>query len=369
MKKVLHYVTLMNRAGEETFIMNVFRNIDRNKVMFDFLVTGEGKGDFDDEINSLGGRIYHIKLNRLSGKIKQLDNVFILKKKLANFDGEYEYFHIHTQHAMDAYLSALAAKMAGIKHVIIHSHNSSTIYSTRVHNLFKILLDKLNITRFACGIDAGKWMFKSKKFKIVRNGIDLDKFLYSEKTRHLIREKMNWQNKFVIGHIGRFNKQKNHDFLIDVFYELQKYNKKALLVLIGAGELQENIIQKAKKLGLDDKVEFLGVRDDVNELYQGLDLFAFPSLFEGLPVVLVETQAADLPSVISNTITEEIVLNDNVYQLSLDAGPKAWADKIEQFYLQDRIRANNEKNMTDAGYNIKLVAKELENFYLEEKLE
>lgn len=364
MKKVLHYVTLMNRAGEETFIMNVFRNINHDKVMFDFLVTGEGKGDFDDEIDSLGGKIFHIKLNRISGKLKQLDNVNILRKRLCEFNGEYDYFHIHTQHAMDAYLSTLAAKMAGIKHVIIHSHNASTIYSTKVHNVFKIFLDQMKITRFACGNDAGKWMFKTKKFEIINNGIDLDNFLYTPQIRNKIRKKMGWEGKFVVGHIGRFNLQKNHQFLIDAFYEFQKNKTDAILVLIGDGELRKEIERKVSSLNMEDKVQFLGVRDDVDKLYQALDLFVFPSLFEGLPVVLVETQAADLPCIISDTITNEVVINDNVTVLDLDSGSTVWASKIEKIYSSNIERKDTSMMLTQAGYNIVDVAKRLENFYL-----
>ena len=141
MKKVLHYVSSMKRAGEETFIMNVYRNIDRNKVSFDFLVTDSEEGDYDKEIYSMGGKIYYIHLNRLHNKLKQIDNFYLLKKKLTVLANEYEYFHIHTQHAMDAFLSALAAKMNRYTYSIVHSHNSSTIYNKRTHRIFKALLN------------------------------------------------------------------------------------------------------------------------------------------------------------------------------------------------------------------------------------
>ena len=265
---------------------------------------------------------------------------------------------------MDAYLSTLAAKMAGIKHVIIHSHNASTIYSTKVHNVFKIFLDQMKITRFACGNDAGKWMFKTKKFEIINNGIDLDNFLYTPQIRNKIRKKMGWEGKFVVGHIGRFNLQKNHQFLIDAFYEFQKNKTDAILVLIGDGELRKEIERKVSSLNMEDKVQFLGVRDDVDKLYQALDLFVFPSLFEGLPVVLVETQAADLPCIISDTITNEVVINDNVTVLDLDSGSTVWASKIEKIYSSNIERKDTSMMLTQAGYNIVDVAKRLENFYL-----
>ena len=365
MKKVLHYVSSMKRAGEETFIMNVYRNIDRNKVSFDFLVTDNEEGDYDKEIYSMGGKIYHIHLNRLHNKLKQIDNFYLLKKKLTVLANEYEYFHIHTQHAMDAFLSALAAKMAGIPNVIVHSHNSSTIYNKRTHRIFKILLSCIKINRFACGVDAGKWMYGNRDFLIVNNGIDLTEFKFDEKKRKNIREKMNWSNKYVVGHVGRFNEQKNHNFLIDVFYNFQKNHQEAILVLIGAGELKEKIQNKVRRLKIQDKVFFLGIREDVKDLYQGMDVFVFPSLFEGLPVVLVETQALDLPCIISNTITNEIDINSNIYRLSLSDSVQNWSNKIDLVYRKNSKRIDTQNIMTKKGYNIKDVTEKMQKIYLE----
>ena len=175
---------------------------------------------------------------------------------------------------------------------------------------------------------------------------------------------MGWEGKFVVGHIGRFNLQKNHQFLIDAFYEFQKNKTDAILVLIGDGELRKEIERKVSSLNMEDKVQFLGVRDDVDKLYQALDLFVFPSLFEGLPVVLVETQAADLPCIISDTITNEVVINDNVTVLDLDSGSTVWASKIEKIYSSNIERKDTSMMLTQAGYNIVDVAKKLENFYL-----
>ena len=362
-KKVLHYVSSMDRGGEETFIMNVFRNIDDECVRFGFLYTEPKLGAYADEIYHLGGKAYHVTQNRIGGKIKQLDNYFLLKKKLKELSISYDCFHIHTQHAMDAYISSLAAIHAGFKHVIVHSHNASTIYSTKTHQVFKQLLHNLDIERFACGNDAGKWMFGNDKFTIIRNGIDLEQFQYNSTERKKIRKKMGWQDKHIIGHIGRFNRQKNHSFLIQAFKKLADEDRNTLLILVGTGELEEKIKHQVDMLGLTKKVQFLGSRSDVSELYQAIDVFALPSLFEGLPVVLVEAQAAGLPCIISDTITEEIDILPTLQRLSLDEGPDAWAEALKRILDEDKDRQNTMVELDMAGYNIKKVALNLQEFY------
>lgn len=364
MKKVLHYVTAMNRAGQETFIMNVFRNIDRQKVMFDFLVTSDEVGDYDKEIKALGGNIHHIKLNRFKGKYKQIDNFFLLKNKLKEFSGEYKVFHIHTQHAMDAFLSALAAKKAGIKKVVVHSHNANTIYSKKLHNIFKKGLHFLNIERFACGEEAGKWMFGKDMYHIINNGIDVDEFKFDPISREKIRNQNGWSNDFIIGHIGRFNKQKNHEFIIEIFKQFSLKRPNSKLVLIGVGELEDDIKQLVKFEKLEKKVCFLGMRDDVNKLYSSMDTFILPSLFEGLPVVLVEAQAASLPVIMSDSITDEIKLSDEVKELPL-TDINEWVNTLVSINDGKSEREDKKLLMRKSGYDIEGVAKKLQKFYLE----
>lgn len=364
MKKVLHYVSSMNRGGEETFIMNVFRNIDRNKVNFGFLYTDNNIGAYGSEIKKLGGKVYPVRLNRIKGKIKQLDNFFLLREKLKSLSYEYDYFQIHTQHAMDAYLSSLAAFSAGFHNVIVHSHNTSTVYNIKTHQFFKRMLHTLKITRFACGIDAGKWMFGNDKFEVINNGIELANFKFNSEIRKKVRMQMHWQNEEIIGTVGRLNVQKNQQFLIQAFKEYSLINSKARLVLIGVGELEKKLKKLVSNLGLEDKVYLLGARSDVNELYQGMDIFALPSLFEGLPVVLVEAQAADIPCVISNKITKEISILPNVYSLPIDRGTKIWSNEFDKILKEHDIRKDTSKILSQYGYNINNVAQKLQAFYL-----
>lgn len=363
MVKVLHYVSKMDRGGQETFIMNLFRDIDREKVQFDFLCTHADEGDYDAEIRALGGQIRYIQLNRISGKRKQLDNMKILCHYLKEVKNEYRVFHIHTQHAMDAFLSAFAAKRAGIQKVVVHSHNTSTVFSVSAHKVFKHFLAMEKIFRFACSEDAGKWMYKKKNFRIIHNSINLKQFTFDQHKRDKVRKEMNWENRFVIGHVGRFNEQKNHLYLIDVFHEVHKKLPESHLVLVGKGELEDAVEKKVETYQLQNVVSFLGVRSDVERLYQGMDLFLFPSLFEGLGVVLVEAQTSDLPCVISDSIPSEIDITDKIYRMDIKEDPEKWADKIAEICKSQPQRRDTSDMIRKAGYDMQQTAKELEQFY------
>jgi glycosyltransferase involved in cell wall biosynthesis len=363
MIKVLHYVTIMNRAGQETFIMNIFRNISRDKVMFDFLCTLEEPGDFDEEIRNLGGAIRYIQLNKVQGKIKQLHNTYLLYDYLKKNCKEYSAFHIHTQHAMDAFLSSCAAKLAGIKTVIVHSHSTSTAYHVSAHKIFKVFLRLLPIVRFACSKAAGYWMYGNDKCQVINNALDIDKFSYTMKKRIQIRNKMNWNDKLIIGHVGRFNEVKNHTFLIDVFKEIKNMIPNAHLVLIGQGELEATIKGKVHNLQLAEDVTFLGLRIDVSTLYQGMDLFLFPSLFEGLGIVLIEAQTSGLPCFISDTIPPEIDITPGVKRIKLNESSLEWARIIQTYIQAGHERKKSDDLIKKAGYDIQDVAVKLETFY------
>lgn len=360
---ILHYVSKMDRAGQETFLMNVFRNIDREKVNFGFLCTLTDAGDYDKEIKELNGEIYYAPIHT-KGHLKIIKNFWSLKKVLKTLTPKYQIFEIHTQHAMDAFISSLAAKSAGFETVIVHSHNSSTLYHRNLHYVFRPLLSCLSITRFACSNSAGKWMYWKRKYKIIKNGIDLQKFVFSSEKRKKVRTELNWHGKIIIGHVGRFNSQKNQTFAVKIFNEFHKKHSNSELVFIGTGENIEGVKNEAKRLGLQNNVKFLGVRTDVNRLYQGMDVFLFPSLFEGLPVVLVETQTSSLPSLVSNKITTEVKITDKLYFKDLNSTSIQWAMSLEDVLEESKKRSDMTKEITNAGYNIKNVAQELQEIYI-----
>lgn len=362
MKKVLHYISIMNRGGQETFIMNVFYSINRKHVLFDFLCTINQPGDYDVEINELNGKIFHLNLGKF--KIPIIDRFFSLCKFLNLHRNEYEVFHVHTQHAMDGFLNALAAKKAQIPKVVIHSHNTSTMYHPIAHRLFRPLLKRMNVNKLACSDLAGQWLFgKGVQYKVIFNGIDVKKFSFSKKVRDIVRKENGWEGKKVIGHVGRFSYQKNHEFIVKVFNEIAKKDSTAILVLAGIGEMMDNVKEQVKELGLSDKVQFLGNRSDVYKLDQGFDLFLFPSRYEGLPVVLVEAQCTGVKCLISDNITSEIDVTENIYRESLISSPVIWANIAIRIIEENTCRKNMADMVTNAGYNIEDTAKILTEFY------
>ena len=358
MIRVLQVVTYMGRGGLETMLMNYYRNIDRNKVQFDFLTHRDERWDYDDEIESLGGKIYHLpKLNPFSKSyLNALDKFFKEHK-------EYQIVHCHQDCLSGVVLKV--AKKNRVRFTIAHSHNANQDknlkYLIKVFEKRKIhkYADKL----FACGDEAGRWMFNTDDFEVLNNAIDTDLYTYDKEKADKVKKEFGIENKFVVGHVGRFNPQKNHGFLIDVFNEVQKVKEDSVLMLVGDGDLRPEIEQKVRDLGLSDKVIFTGVRSDVNDLMQGMDVFLFPSLYEGLGIVLIEAQASGLKCVISNTIPKDGVLTKDVTSISLNQSPAVWANEILKY--QEYKRANNKKIIKKANYDIKNNAKTLEQFYIE----
>ena len=363
MERVLHYVAIMNRAGEETFIMNVFRSIDRSRVLFDFLVTVDQEGDYDSEIKELGGRIRHLPRVEKGGPLKRIVNFMRLCRFLKPLKDEYAAFHIHTQHAMDATLDAMAAKLAGFRKVIVHSHSTSTQFHIKAHYIFRPILNNMRIYRFACSDLAGKWLYGEKgRFHIINNGIRTDDFLYSKQNRDRIRSEEGWGDHRVIGHVGSFTYPKNHAFLLEIFKAFLKYDGDAVLAMAGKGELMDQIREKAEELGIADNVRFLGSRGDVNALYSAFDALLFPSHYEGLPVTLVEAQASGLPCLISDVITKETDIIPELQRMSLEQSPGEWAEKLYEMACSGE-RKNMKEQIIRSGFDIKKTARKLLRAY------
>jgi len=376
MIRVLQVFTVMNRGGSESMIMNYYRNIDRSKVQFDFLVHRQEKGIFDDEIESLGGSIY--RLNPISPFFsKKYDNELRIFFKQHS---EYKIVHAHLNT-----FSCFPLKIAqefGIPVRIAHAHTASP--KVKLQDFFnkrdaiealKILV-KLQLRKrihtytthcFSCGEKAGKWLYGEKSnFKTINNAIDAANFSYNEAVANTYKQENNLTEQLVVGHIGNFTEPKNHSFILDVFNEVLQLHTKSRLVLIGDGPLKPEIVAKANELNITDQVLFLGVRTDIPNLCKMLDVFVFPSFYEGLPVTLVEAQAADLKIFASDTITNEVKITDKLEFLSINASPKLWAKKIVENYPYQRTDTKQmvEKN----GYDIKQNAIELEEFYVHQSL-
>lgn len=358
MIRVLHVVTYMGRGGLETMLMNYYRHIDRSKVQFDFLVHREFEADYDEEIKSLGGRIYHVsRLVPWSRKYKaELRRFF-------RTHSEYKIVHVHQDCLSSVALQC--AKECGIPVRIAHSHNSNQ--DKNIKYLFKrYYMRKIPETAtelFACGKAAGDWMFGGKNYRLLPNAIAAEKYIYEEEKAKKIKKELGLEKNIVIGHIGRFNPQKNHKFLIDIFEKCFEKNQKVRLMLIGDGEGRKEIENKVKERGLQDNVIFMGVRRDVPELLQAMDVFVFPSLYEGLPVTMIEEQAAGVPAVISDRVSEECIITKDLVKVEgLEETPEQWAEEILKQAKLSKSDRNEE--IKKAKYDVETTAKWLEEYYL-----
>uniref|UniRef100_UPI004057424D glycosyltransferase family 1 protein n=1 Tax=Alistipes sp. TaxID=1872444 RepID=UPI004057424D len=365
MVKILQIAGGLNRGGLETFIMNVYRAIDRTKVQFDFLIFSPN-GAYIPEIEAMGGRV-HILPARNQGYVKYLKNLNSFFRAHKN---EYNAVHLHSS-SLTSIEPLYFAKKYHVKHRMIHSHSSS-ISRNKIHYIFhyinKPFIRFLATNYYGCSDKAISWMFRwtgvLSKAKTIINGIDISKFSPNETIRLEIRSAFNIQDKFVIGHVGRFASVKNHNFLIDIFHEVYKKNNNTVLLCVGIGETFVQIQEKAKQLGIDSAIKFLGARSDIQDIMQGMDLFILPSLFEGFPVTLAEAQASGLPIIVSDTISRETNITGTLNYLSLKRSPKQWAEKVCAI-AQNLVRFNNTKILTEAGFDIKSTATLLQNVYLQ----
>ena len=355
--RVLHVVTHMNRGGLETMLMNYYRHIDREQVQFDFLVHRQERAAYDDEIEQLGGVIYRLpQLNPVSPDyLKKLDGFFATHP---------EYRIIHSHLDCMAGIPLKYAKKYGVPVRIAHAHSSN---QTKDSKYLLKLCYKRNIVRyatklFACSIKAGKWMFGTDNFAVLNNAIDTAAYAYDEKTAEEVRAELGiGPEAFVVGHVGRFSVPKNHNFLIQIFAQVLKRRPEARLLLVGDGELRQSIEEKVCELGIEENVIFTGVRTDVPRLLQIMDVFLFPSLYEGFGIVAIEAQAVGIPCVISDTIPTDCDLTKQILRLSLEDTPENWAHKVCGCANADR--KDGFAKVAAAGFDIQEKAKWLESYY------
>lgn len=368
--KVLFFVDRMLRGGIQSLVIDWVSRFDKNKIQVDFLLLDDGKKyELEDTLKELGCKIY-----KLDGVWIRKPSDFIKQAKSLDefFKVHHDYKVVHLHSSSKNYLVLKYAQKYDIPVRIAHSHNidfqTKNILKKIYGNFLKPKLIKYSTDFFSCSKLAGRWLFgddivSTDKFKIIHNAVDFQKFQFNKSTREQKRKELNILNdQLVIANVGRFSKQKNHEFLIDIFYEIQKQKSNSVLVLVGTGELEEIIKDKVKELGIDKKVIFTGFRNDVSELYQAFDVFLMPSLHEGLPVVGVEAQASGLPCFMSkDVITDEVKIADNLTFIPLEKKPKEWADLILSSDLQ---RKNNYNCFKKSEYFIEDTTKKLSDFYL-----
>ncbi len=361
--RVAHVMGKMVSGGVESVVMNYYKNIDKDKVQFDFIIDEDSTHIPYEEIESMGGRLFLVPpYQNIHSYIKTLKNIFKSEK--------YKIVHSHLN-ALSVF-PLYAAKKSDVGIRIAHSHSTSNNKEWKKNIMKNILrpFSKVNATHyFCCSELAGRWLFGNKVYdnnevKLINNAINVDKFIYDEHIRNMIRSELNIEDKFVIGHVGRFVEQKNHTGLIDIFNEIYKIDQSTVLVLVGDGQLLEDIRDKVNSLNLIDVVKFLGVRSDIDKILQGIDVFLLPSLYEGLPVVGVEAQAAGNLCILSSDMTKETKILETTKFFDLSKGAKEWARFILDEYKNFK-RKDTKQEIINSNFEIKSEAKKLQNEYLE----
>ncbi|WP_294499777.1 glycosyltransferase [uncultured Gemmiger sp.] len=357
--RVLQVMPAMDAGGMETFVMNVYRAIDRTQVQFDFLYHYNKPCFYDDEITALGGQITKLT-------IRQDNNLPRYRRQLDEFFSAHHYRILHGHYSGFGMFYNAAALRHGVPVRVGHSHN--TAYEPGVVGLLDQVMssqfDRLLTDRFACSRKAGEMLFGKSPFTVLPNGVQVDRFAAPDPAARA-RLRAQWKvadNAPLLGHVGRFSKQKNHMGLLEIFARVRRQNPAARLVLIGTGALEQQVRGRAQALRLGDSVIFAGVRSDTPDCYAAMDAFLLPSLFEGLPVVLVEAQAAGLPCFVSDRVDPDAAFADGVHFLPLN-DPAAWVRAICAGPLTRNPNARQQA--VEAGYDVRTSAQKLQQFYIE----
>lgn len=363
MMRVLHVIGAMDRAGAETAVMNWYRNVDRDRLQFDFLVHEEHECDYDQEIRELGGLIHRVP--RFTGL-----NLVSYRKavgKVLDEHPEYAIVHGHIGSSAAVYLSE--AKKRG-RVAIAHSHSQKLSDFKQ-----RIMFDSVSYpTRFiaddflACSIEAGlarfgKWVVGSDRFHVIANGVNLDEYACDPDEHNRAKERFGWSRNVVMGHVGRFVYEKNHEFLLRVFAEFRKKEPRGLLVLVGKGELEEELRAFAAQLGVSDAVCFFGSTDSVPAVLKAFDVFVFPSFHEGLAIAAIEAQACGIPCVLSEGLPESACIAQSNKRLSLGAGPVAWATAAVRLLAEPQDRLGSCELVRRAGFDAASTALWLSDHY------
>lgn len=342
-----------NYGGMESYFMNVYRNIDRNKIQFDFIVNRNIEVAYKDEIEKLGGNIIPLYGRCENPLMHYWEYNRFFKKNSRKYDGVY----LNTMNLVNID-PLLFGRYYGIKTRIIHSHNSDQPLCTIkkiLANFHQKRLDKYANVFFACSEKAGKWMFENEKFTVIRNAIDSETYKYNEKIREDVRKKFHWEDKLVIGNVGRIAEQKNPLFSVEIFNEIYKKNKNTICIHIGDGDsiIKEQMEKKIREYGLEDAYYLLGSRKDIPEMYQAMDALLLPSIHEGLPFVLVEAQTAGLPCFVSTEVSKESQLIENQIEfISLEKGAAKWAERVLE-KMNIFSRTDGSEKVLKAGYDCK----------------
>ncbi len=358
--RVLHIVHALNRGGMESRIMDLYRHLDKDRYQYDFYIESGQAGMFDEEVISLGGRIYYSKRHD--------------KYNIPNFKAFRMFLTDHPEckivYAYNQWSGwyLKEAKKCGIPNRIANARTSIETKSVKntIKNIVKLNVNKYATYRFAVSKKAATWLYGERALqdglvKIWPNAIDVEKYKFSEDVRREVREELGLGDSFTVIHVGNFRFEKNHPFLLRVFSEIKKKKKDAKLVLAGAGDI-ESLKSLMNELGIINDVIYLGVRKDVPRILQAGDVFVFPSLYEGFPGAVLEAEASGLRCIISDSITDEVLVTDHIKALSLNLEPQKWAEEVDRLSIDDRHCAWIK--IREAGFDIKDLTRKTEAFLL-----
>lgn len=363
--RILQFPIANTKGGTTEYVLNNWKYIDKSKFQFDFATISKTL-DFEDELKEQGCKVYYISCYAEENKAKFIEEMNII------LDQGYDVIHLHTN-CWKSFLVEELAKKKGIPKIIVHSHNTMVLEEDEegrkkalvLHELKKSQLSEDLATDFwACSKMAAEWLFGNRipeeKVVIMKNAIDVEKFQFDNNIRLKYRKELGLENSFVIGNVGRFVYQKNHEFLINVFIKLKKQKNNVKLLLIGIGPLEGKVLNKVNENNLNDDVIFLNKRVDINKLMQAMDIFCLPSRFEGLPITLIEAQAAGLKCITSENVSQGVEITDDIVRIPLDE--EIWIEKIVKI-AEGYARCNNNGIISKAGYSIQNQIKLLENLY------
>lgn len=371
MKKILFYGLSNGYGGLESIIINILKYVDKSKLKFDFVLPSNGKCKFENDITSNGGKIYRVTpwgKNPILHR-KELKSIFLNKN-------DYDFVWINTASSVNISMQTVAKKYTQSK-IIVHCHGMGFEADSKTKYFILLLLHKLHYKKFlkltdyafACSIKSADYLFGQKmneegKVKIINNGIEAKQYRFNCETRQDYRKKYCLEDKFVIVHVGRICKVKNHIFLIDIFNEICKQKNNYVLMLVGDGDMKDKIENLVTDYKLDGKVIFMGERNDVPELLQAADIFVLPSLSEGLPLVVIEAQAAGLQSIVSEVVPREAKITDLVEYMSIEKRASCWANAIRK-YQEGYKRQDTYDEIVRAGFDINETAEKIEKLLYE----
>jgi len=366
--KVLFFIDRLRLGGIQALAYDIIKHNDEGLMEIEILNLDDGQDyPLSHTLEAMGVKIY--KLEGIWVRTP-LDFPRYFKAVKAWFEQHHDYDVVHMHSSSKNYYILECAAQWGIPVRVAHSHNTGfqthNLLSVWLGNLMKRPMMRYATHRLGCSAMACDWLFgagsvERGEAQVILNGIDASLFAFDPQVREEVRKELGLEDKFVIGHVGRYEKQKNHTFLLDIFAEVVKRRDDAVLVLVGIGSLMEAMKQKAASLGIADKVRFLGFRDDRNRIMQAMDSFVFPSLHEGLSVVLIEAQAAGLPVFASDSTTRETLYSPHMQFLSLNQPAAVWATAVVEKGAVERIDMT--ETLTKAGFEIRTMIRNFYNLY------